>query len=73
MSHYAQNATATVSPRRADVPRAIETDRRAFTSADVELIDRSWSAISTAERMDIGHGPDKCVPVDWLVLMAASV
>ena len=26
-----------------------------------------------AERMDIGHGPDKCVPVDWLVLVAASV
>jgi hypothetical protein len=34
---------------------------------------RADSAISAAERMDIGHGPDKCVPVDWLVLMAASV
>lgn len=28
---------------------------------------------STAVRMDIGHGPDKYVPVDWLVLIAASV
>ena len=31
------------------------------------------SAISAAERMDIGPGPDKCVPVVWLVLIAASV
>ena len=30
-------------------------------------------SICAAERMDIGHGSDKCVPVDWLVLMAASV
>ena len=29
--------------------------------------------VGAAERMDIGHGPDKCVPVDWLVLMTASV
>jgi hypothetical protein len=30
-------------------------------------------SICAAERMDIGHGPDRCVPADWLVLMAASV
>jgi hypothetical protein len=36
-------------------------------------LDRKYSAISAAERMDIGHGPAECVPVDWLVLMAASV
>jgi hypothetical protein len=43
------------------------------TSADGVAEAVNISAISAAERMDIGHGPGKRVPVDWLVLMTASV
>jgi hypothetical protein len=49
----------------------------AFLRVDLDAgqltLNRAKSAICAAERMDIGHRPDKCVPGGWLVLTAASV
>ena len=47
--------------------RAERHDLRAVARAADTLPTRSGSAISAAERIDIGHGPDKYVPVDSAV------
>ena len=64
---------AVIGIRRRPRRRAEPDNLSAYALLQPFPLDGKYSAISAAERMDSGHGPDKYVPVDWLVLMAASV